>query len=453
MPAGAGVEAADADDAIRVLFPVVVMRAITGPHRPGSVLMGQHEVADRMEPVRDPVRDVPGRPARALHARPCIRLLGRPRLLDADGRASGLQYRKGWALLAWLSLESRGACRRTRLAALLWPRLPESAALTNLRQVLADLNRSLLHALGTEVLHCDRTQVHWRLPAAVALNVAQLHRSIDPALPRDCGTTLCMLDAGALEGELLEGIELDECEEFGQWLAVVRESLARNRVRAIEAVRDCLVREGRMAEAIGWARSLVAMDGWDESRCRGLMRVLAWPANTARHWMPTTGWSAHCATSWAWSRSRKAGPCTWAFSPAGAPASLPWPTRCSPGRIGVIPAISRPGGAGSGRSRIDVEPHGIVLARMGDDLRFDAPGQVQRRVGMSVDFFRAHLGGDGDQPLHHDRGQALPVGRYTRWGRPRCLRTRHLPAKPDLAAGGVAGHGGTGFGNSPALHV
>lgn len=237
--------------------------------------MGQHEVADRMEPVRDPVRDVPGRPARALHARPCIRLLGRPRLLDADGRASGLQYRKGWALLAWLSLESRGACRRTRLAALLWPRLPESAALTNLRQVLADLNRSLLHALGTEVLHCDRTQVHWRLPAAVALDVAQLHRSIDPALPRDCGSTLCMLDAGALEGELLEGIELDECEEFGQWLAVVRESLARNRVRAIEAVRDCLVREGRMAEAIGWARSLVAMDGWDESRCRGLMRVLA----------------------------------------------------------------------------------------------------------------------------------------------------------------------------------
>lgn len=237
--------------------------------------MGQHEVADWTKSVRHQARSLPGGKAAVAHGRPCIRLLGRPQLLDADGRASGLQYRKGWALLAWLALESRGSCRRTRIAALLWPRLSESAALTNLRQVLADLNRSLLRALGTEVLHGDRSQVHWHPSCRMALDVAELQRLIDPLQPGDCRATLCMLDAGSLEGELLEGIELDECEEFGQWLAIARENLARHRVRACEAARDCLVEEGRMAEAIGWARKLVAMDGWDESRCRGLMRVLA----------------------------------------------------------------------------------------------------------------------------------------------------------------------------------
>lgn len=237
--------------------------------------MGRHEVVDRTEPVRYRARSMPGGEEVVAHGRACIRLLGRPQLLDVDGRAFNLQYRKGWALLAWLSLESRGACRRSRLAALLWPRLPESAALTNLRQVLADLNRSLVRTLKTKVLHCDRTHVHWHPSREAALDVAALQQLIDQAQPRDCRTTLCMLDVGSLEGELLEGIELDECEEFGQWLAIARENTARHRVRACEAARDCLVGEGRLAEAIGWARRLVAMDVWDESRCRGLMRVLA----------------------------------------------------------------------------------------------------------------------------------------------------------------------------------
>ena len=73
---------------------------------------------------------------------PQLQLLGP---LSAIGEQSGLQlvYRKGWAVLAYLLVEQGRNHRRTELSALLWPRLSETAALTNLRQVLCDLKRKL----------------------------------------------------------------------------------------------------------------------------------------------------------------------------------------------------------------------------------------------------------------------------------------------------------------------
>ncbi|MGW8127694.1 MAG: AfsR/SARP family transcriptional regulator [Stenotrophomonas sp.] len=90
------------------------------------------------------------------NAQPLIRLLGQCRIGDG-GR---LAYRKGWALLAYLAIERPRMHRRSRIAAMLWPDLAPGAALTNLRQVLADLNRAIVAVAGEGVLLIDRENVH-----------------------------------------------------------------------------------------------------------------------------------------------------------------------------------------------------------------------------------------------------------------------------------------------------
>jgi len=196
-----------------------------------------------------------------------LALLGSPRLCVADGRELRLQYRKGWALLAWLLAHPAQSQRRARLAALLWPRLPEPAALINLRQVLCDLNQKLSPLLGSSPLVCDRYTVRWCPTPRLRVDVEHLGAGVIDA-PAEAF-------AAPHDGELLGGLYLDDCDEFNDWLQAMRTRLAREQDRALEARREQLVQAGRIDEAVAVARQLAAREPWDEPRCRALMRVLA----------------------------------------------------------------------------------------------------------------------------------------------------------------------------------
>src|ERR1044072_8755691 len=72
-----------------------------------------------------------------------LALLGPP-LITLDRRpATGFDYDKVRALLAYLAVEADRPHRRAALAGLLWPDQPEQAAHNSLRQALATLRRAI----------------------------------------------------------------------------------------------------------------------------------------------------------------------------------------------------------------------------------------------------------------------------------------------------------------------
>ena len=157
---------------------------------------------------------------------PLIRLLGECRI-GGDEHPQRLTYRKGWALLAYLAVERKRAHPRSQIAALLWLDLGQQAALTNLRQVLRDLNRALLATVGEGVLQVDRETVRLCPQASYGLLDIDL-------LESEGADGVWLQDAG----ELLDGVVLERCDDFSEWLLGARSWVWRRLLGTLERARD-----------------------------------------------------------------------------------------------------------------------------------------------------------------------------------------------------------------------
>lgn len=201
---------------------------------------------------------------------PLIRILGECRIGDAT-RPRRLLYRKGWALLAYLAIERPRSHRRSRIAAMFWPDLPPSAALTNLRQVLADLNRAIVAVAGEGVLLIDRESVRLCPDASLGL------LDIDLLEPVAAGRRACV-DLGSPQwlqeaGELLEGIALEQCDEFCEWLPTARAWTGQCLLNALQSAADEAVAGGSLHCALDYVRRQIALDPWNEVQQRRLMSL------------------------------------------------------------------------------------------------------------------------------------------------------------------------------------
>ena len=132
-----------------------------------------------------------------------IRLVGRPRILDASGAERPVRGHQSWALLARILMTDRPLSRR-ELSAELYPYAQDP--LGALRWCLAGLRR----ALGTAE--------------------AFMGDPVVPALPADVVLDLDDLDAGEFDlaqaAELLAGVEPRSAPEFDTWLMVQRHRVA-----------------------------------------------------------------------------------------------------------------------------------------------------------------------------------------------------------------------------------
>ncbi len=201
---------------------------------------------------------------------PLIRLLGECRI-GGDTGPCRLAYRKGWALLAYLALERPRLHRRSQLAALLWPDLEHKAALTNLRQVLADLNRVLSATVGEGVLLVDRETVRLCPDASHGLlDIDLLETGAAAMVP---GVAMMSQEWLTHAGDLLEGLAPDACEEFCEWLAGARAWVRQRLLKALDGASKDAVRVGEMELAVLMSRRHVALDPWDEAQQRMLMRL------------------------------------------------------------------------------------------------------------------------------------------------------------------------------------
>jgi len=191
-----------------------------------------------------------------------------PELVSLMGCGEGLPapliYRKGWALLGYLAMESSRLHSRAALAALLWPSLGEASALTNLRQVLTNLNRYCVQVMGEGVLHIERSSVRLLRPPHPLFDIDLINAS-------PC-QSLHLLDGQAM---FLEGMEDIAGSEFHQWLETARQMLDVQLIGAAERCCDEMIAADQWEGALPLARALVRHDAWNEEHARRMMRIHA----------------------------------------------------------------------------------------------------------------------------------------------------------------------------------
>ena len=322
---------------------------------------------------------------------PTLRLYGAAALALDGGAEIALAAREA-ALLAWLHLE--GPTPRARLAALLWPGGNESRGRTNLRQTLARLRR----AAGDVLAEDDGV-----LALAPGVHV----------LPAE-------------GGELLAGLQFDDADELGAWLAARRDDRRRTRQRAtLAAAQQCLA-AGDLDGALAQADALLAQEPESEQAWRLRMEALylagdraaaiaAW--DECREALRRAFGVAPSQATNELGRLIMAGTASGAAGKVALPAALRRPPQLI-GRDGVLAEVGRclqlrhavviagPGGIGKSRLVAQVlqahEPALLVAARAGDRVQ---PGaSFARLLGAALGRFAPSL----DAATQRDLAVLLP---------------------------------------------
>ncbi len=216
-----------------------------------------------------------GVPAERELAHTQICLLGSPRILVAGATVTPqIKYRKAIALLALLAVECDVMHPRERLANVLWPERSRTAALTNLRQVLSNLQQVLRQhfAEAPPVIRLDNNQVGLFTCPQLDLDVHML-KARSAALQAG----QLMPSQGTYEPPLhrfLEGFELQDCQEFNAWLDAQRRHLDACTINLHErAIAQALARDN-LARATLHARLIERIDPLLEVNQVCLMRLL-----------------------------------------------------------------------------------------------------------------------------------------------------------------------------------
>lgn len=196
-----------------------------------------------------------------------------PMRLDLPEGASALRYAKGRALLAYLALHRDQWVARRTLAALLWPALEESRALTNLRQVLAPLQRVLGQDGAALGLRAERERLQLASHDGLFIDACLLTAPLPVLADADAREALAARLPPAGQ-PFLADLCLPECPDFEAWRAEVAASL-RDRHRALlRLLHDAQLAAGQMDEALVSARQALALDPRDEASAARLMQRL-----------------------------------------------------------------------------------------------------------------------------------------------------------------------------------
>jgi len=195
-----------------------------------------------------------------------FRTLGTLDLRRANGVEidSLLAQPKRVALLAYLCLASpRGFHRRDTILGLFWPDADQTHARGSLRRALhilrVTLGENALHSRGDDeiavnydVLWSDTVAFEERIDSNKILEALELYR-----------------------GDLLPGFFLDDAPGFNRWLDDERNRMRSSAARAAHAAAEALESEGKLTEAVHWARRAAQLADLEERSIRSLVELLA----------------------------------------------------------------------------------------------------------------------------------------------------------------------------------
>ncbi|WP_096778840.1 BTAD domain-containing putative transcriptional regulator [Zobellella denitrificans] len=191
------------------------------------------------------------------------------------------RYRKALGLLGFLASERDKPHSRDYLAALFWPELDESAARSNLRQVLSNLNQTLGGADRPSPLQSCRHSIGFRSELVAGLDLATLEHPL-PACD-SCHADECRLLADLavrltphiLSGDFLPAYNLPGCDEFELWLAHKREQLRMQQLLLLQRLITCSQCSGADEQALDYAHLLMKIDPDNEMHLRQVMEMHA----------------------------------------------------------------------------------------------------------------------------------------------------------------------------------
>ena len=190
-----------------------------------------------------------------------------------------LKSNKVRALLAYLAVEHERPHPREMLAGLLWPELPESVALANLRDALSNLRRHLQdRQAATPLIAVIAGSLQFNVQGDCwvdALAFADLTR-------QRSGVTAQMPEPEALEqalalvqGDFLEGFSLRDSAPFEEWQLLKREQIQRQVTATLYHLAGHDTERGAYARAAIHLRRLLQLAPYDDEACQRLMWVLA----------------------------------------------------------------------------------------------------------------------------------------------------------------------------------
>jgi DNA-binding SARP family transcriptional activator len=208
-------------------------------------------------------------------ARLSVRMLGALQVTLDGTPLTGFESDKERVLLAYLVEESQLPHRREKLAGLLWPERPESAARSNLRRVLSNLRRLLGDRIPSGPPFLLVTEHTVRLnPTCDAwvdsLSFAGLLRQ----LRQQPGTQL--EDAIRLyQGDFLEGLSVSDSPACEEWILLCRERYQRLMMEALHRLVEAYGQQGSYARALELACRQLELEPWWEEAHQQLIRLLA----------------------------------------------------------------------------------------------------------------------------------------------------------------------------------
>ncbi len=197
-----------------------------------------------------------------------LAFLGTPQIILDGAPLTEFKSRKGLALLVYLAMTAQPQAR-AKLAGLLWGELPEVAAANNLRVVLHHLKKHL-----SDYLIITRTTIAFDQTGDYWLDTEELQSIYDRAdeqmsIPR-LAETLALY-----RGEFLEGVFLDDCPEFEQWIMVERERWQQLVLRWLRYLVEAEIERGEYDAAVAHVQRLLAIAPWYEEGHRQSMRLWA----------------------------------------------------------------------------------------------------------------------------------------------------------------------------------
>ena len=185
--------------------------------------------------------------------------------------------------MAFLIVDVQRPHRREKLAALLWPEMPDESARNNLRQALSNLRKRINDARVTpSFLLVDRQSVQWNSDSCARVDVQDFTRAVGLLPADDVNLSEISGAVNAYRGEFLEGFNLLD-NTFGDWLLATQENYTRQAVNMMSAMATYYENNRDFFGALPYAWRLVELNPLDEVGQRQLLRLLtvAGQRNTA----------------------------------------------------------------------------------------------------------------------------------------------------------------------------
>lgn len=213
-----------------------------------------------------------------------FRLLGQIEITQCGQSLKGVIYKKALAVLAYLAVEQAQVFRRDDLALFFWPDAPREKALGNLRYVLHRLRGALANAGGAEapgaqeacLLTGDR--IGFNPKSAHRLDVLEFLGPVHGAAIGHFSPTQLDAEQKRLDlyrGPFLDGLTLDDCPDFTDWLVVKREACHRHALALLERLIALHEKNGDLEKALRHAGRHLELEPWNEGGHRKLMSLLA----------------------------------------------------------------------------------------------------------------------------------------------------------------------------------